>query len=201
MDLKRLKQFWLLIPIAIFMLFTIAESAYNYHPEYSTNPRTGKPDMVTKSFRNISGKLPASRVYGNISGFGTFTTVSAKRLILNGTTPLTCYKEGPWPVTPTNLTVVGTPTYTGTYTRIGNRVTGEITVSSTISTEATVNSTFFNLYYKPSGFAAISFYTTGAAITGGGYTDTSSAILWPPSWGPATTVVISFSYATTAACP
>ena len=57
---------------------------------------------------------------------------------------LNYYEEGTWTPTFTNLTVVGTPTYTGKYTRIGRMVSFTLRIQSTTSTSSSAGATYFN---------------------------------------------------------
>lgn len=123
-------------------------------------------------------------------------TVTSTGITLNSTTQLTGYKEGTWSVTPTNLTVVGTPTYVGTYTRIGNTVYCNLNIQSTTSTASTLSSTYFNLPYNNSTVETITGYNAaaGAALTNG---IVFSNKAYSPTWSASTYVVLSFTYKTT----
>jgi hypothetical protein len=106
------------------------------------------------------------------------------------------YKSGTWTISPTNLTVVGTPTYVGRYTRIDERVVGELYISSTVSTASTQWSTLFNLPYTPVGNSICTVYDLGNDVSlGNGIVN--SAGLNSPTWGASGQVVISFSFYTT----
>ena len=57
---------------------------------------------------------------------------------------LNWYEEGTWTPTFANLTVVGTPTYTGKYTRIGRMVSFTLRIQATTSTTSGAGATYFN---------------------------------------------------------
>ena len=81
---------------------------------------------------NISGVLS---IRGGQIGF------PAVQLSSTGANVLDDYEEGSWTPVPTNLTVVGTPTYTGFYTKIGRFVHLTLLVESTVTTASTAGST------------------------------------------------------------
>jgi hypothetical protein len=88
-----------------------------------------------------------------------------------------------WTPVATNLTIVGTPTYTGQYYRLSDRwYAVTITVSSTTTTAATGGSTYF------SGFP-IQLLNDGALFSlvgtglGGGVAQQSTQRFYPSSWG------------------
>ena len=174
MDLREyLKNNWLAILICVVCCPVIVQAFTSFPSKcYGpiNNPYTGKPDMVFKNASCVS-----SSSFQSYSGF--------------------TYKRGTWTVTPTNLTVIGTPTYTGTYTRIGERVIGEIAVQSTTSTASTLSSTTFNLPYAPASWGVSTAYDAGTgALLGNGVIDLTS--LRAPTWAATNAVVISFSYRT-----
>ena len=53
------------------------------------------------------------------------------------------YEEGTFTPTFTNLTVVGTPTYTGRYTKVGRLVTFTLRIQSTTTTSSSAGATYF----------------------------------------------------------
>jgi hypothetical protein len=155
-----------------------------------------------------SGNVTAAATVASQTGTGNKFVMDTSPTIITpnittsvtiaGTTPLTGYKEGTWTPTPTNLTVVGTPTYTGTYTRIGRRVCCTLAIQSTGSTSAAGNSTYFSLPYNNASNEAITGVNlaTGAMLnTGvGGYVYINLA--WAPSWTTSNWVILSFQYNT-----
>jgi hypothetical protein len=101
------------------------------------------------------------------------------------------YEEGTWIPVPTNLTVVGTPTYTGTYTRIGRFVFGTLVISSTTSTASAVASTSFAGFPFMSAMSLVLMASdSNAASLGTGLV--SGNILFPPTWSARPNVYISF---------
>ena len=106
--------------------------------------------------------------------------------------------DGTWTPTFNNLTVVGTPTYTGTYRIIGKVVFWTLTVSATTSTSATQGVTYFNLptaALTPSTFNAIN--ANGSVPLGGGFCDTPS-YAFCPTWfsGADIRIILSGFYLT-----
>lgn len=93
----------------------------------------------------------------------------------------------------TNLTIVGTPTYTLTYTKVGNRVNGELHVSSTVTTASTANSTFFSLPFVPAR-SAVCVACDQAAVSRGNGLAFTDGNLYTPTWPPTADVYVSFSY-------
>lgn len=84
-------------------------------------------------------------------------------------------KQGSWTPTPTGLTVVGTPTYTGKYTRIGNVVFVTLAFSATVSTASTIGTTYFSgLPYTP-------VYDAPCGVVLGNTPDRGVGYIWPGS--------------------
>ena len=105
------------------------------------------------------------------------------------------YEEGTWTPSPTNLTVVGTPTYTSRYTKVGRLGFVYLSVESTVSTASTfVTTTFTGL-----PFSAISNSTCGGAALGGSGQSLScgaviTSTLYPPTWAANANVVVTSTY-------
>lgn len=105
------------------------------------------------------------------------------------------YEEGTWTPVPTNLTVVGTPTYTGRYTKIGREVFVYLSVSSTISTASTAGSTYFSGLPFVCGFACPAYASNDAAANfGNGTIFATIADLYTPTWGANANVYVSAKY-------
>jgi hypothetical protein len=111
------------------------------------------------------------------------------------------YEEGTWTPAPTNLTVVGTPTYTGKYTRIGRQVTCIACIDSTTSTTATAGSTSFG--GLPFASVAIAGNNSGNGTTvdantvtqvGSGYIFTANNRFYVTGWTATANIVMSFTY-------
>lgn len=111
---------------------------------------------------------------------------------------LNWYEEGTWTPVATNLTVVGTVTYTARYTRIGRRVFCTLKVNSTGSTSAVNGSTYFtglpySVAVRDVCMAANEGSTAGL---GNSLVDTTGPTLFVPSWTILPGVCIAFSYET-----
>lgn len=110
------------------------------------------------------------------------------------------YKTGTWTPSPTNLTVVGTPTYSGTYTRNGNVVFITLNVSATTSTTSTANSTNFSgLPYTVAASNVCYASTTNANNLGTGFVYINpNNVIYTPAWSALPAVFISCTYTTNA---
>jgi hypothetical protein len=107
---------------------------------------------------------------------------------------LNWYEEGTWTPSFFNLTVVGTPTYTGRYTRIGRQVTIMLRIQSTTSTAGTFGLTGFSLPISTSITSTLTaVQSAGGASYGVGlvYNDGNG---YPPTWGANADVTISGTY-------
>ena len=101
---------------------------------------------------NYTNQLTAAGGDFRLSGANFIPTTAAKGINFTANTPaagmtsqlLNWYEEGTWTPTFTNLTVVGTPTYTGKYTRIGRMVSFTLRIQSTTSTSSSAGATYFN---------------------------------------------------------
>lgn len=104
------------------------------------------------------------------------------------------YEEGTWTPSPTNLTVVGTPTYAGVYTKIGRLVHCTFSATSTTSTASTANTTYFTgLPFTPARSAAC--HAANNSVNGGvGILDAGSSRVYTPTWGAAAAAYCSFTY-------
>ena len=107
---------------------------------------------------------------------------------------LNWYEEGTWTPTATNLTVVGTPTYTGRYTRIGRVVFFDLQIHSTTSTASTYGSTTFTLPFTQAGEprSVVCAYVGGSTTAVFGQVLTT--YLYSPSWVATDNVWISGTY-------
>lgn len=91
------------------------------------------------------------------------------------------YEEGTWTPSFTNLTVVGSPTYTGSYTKIGRMVYFQIGISGATSTASTANSTYVsNLPFSANGISVCGATNGNVANYGTGYV--ASTYVYPPTW-------------------
>jgi len=106
--------------------------------------------------------------------------------------------DGTWTPVPTNLTVVGTPTYTGRYKKIGNMVFFSIYVSSTTSTTSSNGTSLLSLPFVAGttwgGTCNATNAQNGTSLpTGSGYTWLGNIYL--PAWSVLSNVSISGSFA------
>lgn len=132
---------------------------------------------VPNTFANATTAIPLVQLdqnfntgvtLGNTTVYLGNTTTTLGNVALTGATvnfgqtTLNYYGEGTWTPVPANLTVVGTPTYTGRYTRIGRQCTLTLNVSSTTSTTSQVNNTTWSgLPFTPLAISA-GFMTNNA---------------------------------------
>jgi len=113
---------------------------------------------------------------------------------------LTWYEEGTWTVTGTNITIVGTPTYTGVYTRVGRQVTFSMRIQSTGSTSSVAGTSYINLGFPfvSSGklFVASVINSSTIASIGDGLMALSggNTIIYLPTWTTLADVTISGYY-------
>lgn len=105
------------------------------------------------------------------------------------------YSAGSWTPTPHNLTVVGTPTYTGTYTKIGNVVHIVLEVAATTSTVASASWTYFTgIPYPPASGSTV---VAASLSTGAGYGTGAMAVngdIYVPAWSADASVVVTLTY-------
>ena len=105
------------------------------------------------------------------------------------------YEEGTWTPTFENLTIIGTPTYTGTYTKIGRQVSFTLRVQSTTSTQAGAASTYFTLPFNPLTSSTLQAVNGGASASyGNGLIFSGDNSAYTPAWPPVADVVISGTY-------
>ena len=80
------------------------------------------------------------------------------------------YAEGTWTPSPSGLTVVGAPTYTGYFIKNGKQITIYLEISSTTSTASTAGTTYFSgLPYTSTHDGNCMATTTGVTGWGGAY--------------------------------
>ena len=129
---------------------------------------------------------------------GTGITFPATQSASSDANTLDDYEEGTWTPSPTNLTVVGTPTYSGKYTKIGNCVTAVMTAQATTSTASTTGSTYFSgLPFTPITYAStcINNANTQTSI-GCGSINSGLSRYYTPTYtsGAGEMIVSSFTY-------
>lgn len=131
-------------------------------------------------------------------GVATGTSLQTSTPVNSLTTGVAQFKSGSWTPSQTNLTVVGTPTYTGTYTRIADRVMCTLEVDSTVSTASTGNSTTFSgLPYAVAAKDVCMATSESTANLGTGLVFTDDKV-YTPTWAATNKITVSFSYRTTA---
>ena len=113
---------------------------------------------------------------------------------------LNWYEEGTWTVTTTNITIVGTPTYTGVYTRIGRQVTFSLRIQSTTSTSSVAGTSNISVgfpFVSSNKYFVASVINTGTiADIGNGLVGLSggNTIIYLPTWTALADVTISGYY-------
>lgn len=107
---------------------------------------------------------------------------------------LNAYEEGTWTPSFFNLTVVGTPTYTGKYTKIGRQVSFVLRVQSTTTTESTFGSTGFSLPFSTADRSTVSAVQSSAGGTYGVGLIFTDGNAYPPTWAANADVTISGTY-------
>jgi hypothetical protein len=121
--------------------------------------------------------------------------VAATSIQFGSGTVLSSYEEGTWTPTFTNLTVVGTPTYTGKYTKVGRLVTFSLRIQSTTTTTSAAGGTYFN---QP--FVQFSNRSTLTAVNGNASASYRVGLIaddgncYPPTWVPVADVTIYGAY-------
>jgi hypothetical protein len=104
--------------------------------------------------------------------------------------------DSTWVPTVTNLTVIGTPTYTAKYRQIGNVVFFSIRIQATTSSASTANSTSFTLPTTPASPSTCQAVNASTLSYGVGlvYTDGKC---YTPTWAANNDVTLSGFYFTT----
>lgn len=114
---------------------------------------------------------------------------------------LNWYEEGTFTPVFTNLTVVGTPTYTATYTRLGRVVFVTIRIQSTTSTSSTAGTTYVNSGFP---FVSANIFTVTSTINNSTFARTTNegslgvsggnTIWYAPTWSALSDVLMSGYY-------
>ena len=101
------------------------------------------------------------------------------------------YEEGTWTPSPTSLTVVGTPTYTGTYTKIGRMVFVRLRVQSTVTTASTLNTTSFaGLPFTSAVIGVVHGIQSSGTFTAIGTGLITGTTIYTPTWSAAADITI-----------
>lgn len=107
------------------------------------------------------------------------------------------YAAGDWTPAPTNLTVVGAPTYSGKYTKAGRLVVCTMSIAAATSTASTANSTFFTgLPFTQSGVGATCSAANHSTVASYGVGVVAGSSVFTPTWPAVANVDVSFSYFT-----
>jgi hypothetical protein len=110
------------------------------------------------------------------------------------------YEEGTWTPSFTDLTVVGTPTYTGLYTKIGRVVYFSVRIQSTTTTASTVGVTVMSSFPfviatgENTVLSAVNFDTLASLPNGTITKSAGSTIAYLPTWAATANVVLSGFY-------
>jgi hypothetical protein len=116
------------------------------------------------------------------------------------------YEEGTFTPVPSNLTVVGTPTYTGYYTRIGRVIYFSMNIVSTTSTTSAADSTTFSAAGFPvivnDGGAfgtctAVNRGNTGSLGVGQIVFSGGATTIFTPAWTAVANVLVNGFFITT----
>lgn len=138
----------------------------------------GKGGQVTR----WSASLSAYEFYAPKNGWMLQSNSARETYRYTGSAWEIYYQQGTWTVSPTSLTVVGTPTYTGRYTRVGDRYDFIATATATTSTASTRGVTTFNLPFTAAAYSACSVVNSNGAVDiGTGFI--VGALAYPPTWG------------------
>jgi len=148
---------------------------------------------------DLAGTFPSPTVAGLLGS--PLPSLSVGNLFYNGTswvmsTPLT-ETDGTWTTTATNLTIVGTPTYTAKFKRIGNIEFFTMMVQATTSTASTTNSTNFTTRTTPAGYGACIAVDNVSNVSYGTGSISTSGKIYPPTWPASAWVIITGWYFTT----
>lgn len=155
-------------------------------------------------WQRVEGGADLNGVNLTLTGGAQFQT-AGQGIEFSGNTPaagmtselLSWYEEGIWTPTFTNLTVTGSPIYSGEYTRIGRIVFFKIQINPNGGTVAsTANSTYAgDLPYASSSAALCIASNADVANYGVGYV--GGIYVSPPSWGATSRpVTITGTYTT-----
>ena len=164
------------------------------------------PGTLAVGATTITGTLSATGTgqVGTTLGVGAATpsasgagiTFPATQSASTDANTLDDYEEGTFTPVWTNLTVVGTPTYSAIYTKIGRKVFCEIGVASTVSTASTIDVTSFSGLPFSCGAVRSVMTATGSggstsSLGTGGLITTSGN---PPTWSANSLVNLAFNY-------
>jgi hypothetical protein len=137
------------------------------------------------------------KIDGLTSGNISFTSNANMEVMATTTSTFeikTISDYGTFTTTPTNLTVVGTPTYAMQWSRIGIQVTVNFTVTATTSTASTLNSTSFTLPFTVGPISAVSSSSDNYIVDyGHGEAYANNAVIYTPTWSAGAAHVVTTS--------
>ena len=184
---------------------TASITAFNNITGYSAAGATGTTS--TNLVFSTSPSITTPTLVGDVTlSTGNITQgTAAKGINFTANTPaagmtsqlLNWYEEGTWTPSPTNLTVIGTPTYTGTYVRTGRVVYITLEVAASTSTASTANSTYFTGLPFTIAIDSVINSVGANAVTSPGsglITKFSGGRIYTPTWGATGTVELSGFY-------
>jgi hypothetical protein len=146
---------------------------------------------------NADNSFSVSQTFSSgITLNGGQITFPATQVPSSNANTLDDYEEGTWTPSPTNITVVGSPTYTGTYTAIGRLVFFTLNITSTTSTAAASNgsSSFSGLPFTAAVYAACSAYSVAVGSIGNGTVQGGSSVVIMGGWAASSRVEVTGSY-------
>lgn len=157
---------------------------------YALDANGNRKEATSSVFSSLTVTTGAA-VGGATPGTGGIAFPSTAVAVSDPNT-LDDYEEGNWTPTPTNLTVVGTPTYTGRYTKIGRLVFVTLLVTSTTSTASTAGTTYFSgLPFTPATVGTAGFANADATNSYGTNLLFTDGRLYCPTWAATPTVYAS----------
>ena len=138
---------------------------------------------------------------GSVTGLGT-NVATALGVAVGTSGNFAVQTTGAWTPTPSNLTVVGTPSYSGTYIKTGHQIHVELTVIATTTTASTANSTSFTgLPYAAAGADGAAYAACSGAISNVvvsyGQALIVTSTLYTPTWAATgNKIIIACDYQT-----
>jgi len=192
---------------AISLLSGTSTASRNYYFVAGTSSGADPLEIRSSSYTSTDPSAATKIVSLNEAGYLTLSTgdlvmgTSGRGIDFSATAGtgtselLNDYEEGTWTPVATNLTVVGSVTYTGKYTKIGRVVYINLKVLASTSSSSVANSTEFSgLPFAPADTAPVTAANANTvASLGDGIMDTNSK-LYPPTWTSVANAVLSGFY-------
>jgi hypothetical protein len=105
------------------------------------------------------------------------------------------YEGGAWTPVAINLTVVGSPTYTGWYVKVGSLVFGGLRIDSTTSTASTAGSTYFTGFpFVPTDRSPCVAAKSDGSVSDGVGIVTTDPRVYTPTWAATASTYVSFVF-------